>query len=218
MEEEKKLSILIVGQGLAGSILADRLIARGTHVHLVDKAEPSNASKIAAGIVNPITGRRFVLSWMIEDLIASLISYYQSCEQKFNATFLEEKIISRTLNTVQEINNWEERASLPAYGKFMVEDIEVIDRDTHFNTLPELGHIEGFQVNVPELVQHFRSYFVQHEMLDEATFDAEALTFEGDQVLYIEKWFDKVVFCEGWAGQHNPFFNYLPFNLSLIHI
>ncbi len=49
---------LIVGQGLAGSLLAWELMQRGAKVLIVDNGMP-NASQVAAGLINPITGMRF---------------------------------------------------------------------------------------------------------------------------------------------------------------
>jgi len=51
---------LVVGQGLAGSLLARRLSATGT-VAVVDPGQ-SNASLVAAGLMTPLTGRRFRLT------------------------------------------------------------------------------------------------------------------------------------------------------------
>ena len=54
-----KVDYLIIGQGLAGSLLAWELIQRRCSVVVVDNGN-ENASQIAAGLINPITGMRFV--------------------------------------------------------------------------------------------------------------------------------------------------------------
>lgn len=54
--------ILICGQGLAGTLLAWALVQRGQKVLVVDPAEAVTSSRIAAGIVTPITGKRVALS------------------------------------------------------------------------------------------------------------------------------------------------------------
>jgi flavin-dependent dehydrogenase len=55
--------ILIVGQGLAGTALAWRLWERGVPFVVVDRDEAVTCSKIAAGLVTPITGMRLNLNW-----------------------------------------------------------------------------------------------------------------------------------------------------------
>lgn len=54
------VDVLIVGQGLAGSLLARRLEGRAT-VAVVDPGE-GGASRVAAGLMTPLTGRRFSLT------------------------------------------------------------------------------------------------------------------------------------------------------------
>ena len=55
-----RVATLIVGQGLAGSLLARRMAAHGT-VAVVDPGEP-NATQVAAGLMTPLTGRKFRLT------------------------------------------------------------------------------------------------------------------------------------------------------------
>lgn len=55
-----QVDTLIVGQGLAGSLLARRLSVSGT-VAVVDPGEP-NATRVAAGLMTPLTGRKFRLT------------------------------------------------------------------------------------------------------------------------------------------------------------
>jgi len=57
----KRINTIIVGQGLAGSLLAWSLIQRGQSILIVDNDHHHAASIAAAGIINPVTGQLFVL-------------------------------------------------------------------------------------------------------------------------------------------------------------
>ena len=57
-----QVDFLIVGQGLAGSLLAQELLRRGRSVHVVDDRWKSSSSQVAAGLMTPLTGRRFTLT------------------------------------------------------------------------------------------------------------------------------------------------------------
>ena len=48
----------IIGQGLAGSLLAWRLLLRGERVLVVDNGYCSASSTVAAGLINPVTGKK----------------------------------------------------------------------------------------------------------------------------------------------------------------
>jgi len=66
---DKIIDYIIVGQGLAGSLLAYELMQEGKLVCIVDEHHLGAASAVAAGIINPITGRRFAKSWRIDELL-----------------------------------------------------------------------------------------------------------------------------------------------------
>ncbi|MFZ9412615.1 MAG: FAD-dependent oxidoreductase, partial [Opitutales bacterium] len=62
---------MIVGQGLAGSLLAQELRRRGRKVHVVDDGWKSASSQVAAGLMTPLTGRRFTLTKDYPELFAA---------------------------------------------------------------------------------------------------------------------------------------------------
>jgi glycine/D-amino acid oxidase-like deaminating enzyme len=72
--------ILIVGQGLAGTMLAWELERAGISFAITDQGHASAATAAAAGIINPITGRRLVKSWRIDDLLPRARETYRELE------------------------------------------------------------------------------------------------------------------------------------------
>ncbi|MCX6952279.1 MAG: hypothetical protein NTV51_08960, partial [Verrucomicrobia bacterium] len=60
---------LIVGQGLAGTLLAWEFERAGIAFAIADAGHAAASSRVAAGIINPITGRRLVPSWQIDRLM-----------------------------------------------------------------------------------------------------------------------------------------------------
>ena len=74
----QKIEVLIVGQGLAGSLLALELEKRGRKIHVVDNNPSTSSSKVAAGLYNPITGRKMTKTWMADELFPNLVNYYEA--------------------------------------------------------------------------------------------------------------------------------------------
>ncbi len=72
---------LIVGQGLAGSCLAWEFFRRGIHFEMVDHGS-SGSSRVAAGMINPITGKNFEPSWRIGEFHPNAIRFYTELEAK----------------------------------------------------------------------------------------------------------------------------------------
>jgi glycine/D-amino acid oxidase-like deaminating enzyme len=75
-----QIDFLIIGQGLAGSILAYELIARGQRIMVIDNDHLGSASKVAAGIINPITGHRLNLTEGFVDYYHRATNFYTDIE------------------------------------------------------------------------------------------------------------------------------------------
>ena len=67
---------IIIGQGLAGSLLGWQLIQDGQRVLVIDDGHRSAASRVAAGIINPITGQRLVKSWHVDQFLPEAEKFY----------------------------------------------------------------------------------------------------------------------------------------------
>lgn len=58
----KEVEFIIVGAGIAGALMACEVIRRGHSCVVFDDPDSSGSSDVAAGSINPITGRFFVKS------------------------------------------------------------------------------------------------------------------------------------------------------------
>jgi glycine/D-amino acid oxidase-like deaminating enzyme len=56
------MDFLIVGQGVAGTFLARTLIERGCRLLVVDDDQRDSSSRVAAGLLNPVTGMRLSMA------------------------------------------------------------------------------------------------------------------------------------------------------------
>lgn len=72
--------ILVVGQGLAGTLLAWELERAGVPFLIVDRGHATAATMAAAGIINPVTGRRLVKSWRVDVLLPQARAKYRELE------------------------------------------------------------------------------------------------------------------------------------------
>ena len=90
-----RADILIVGQGLAGTLLGWELERAGIPFTMVDSGHDAAVSRIAAGIVNPITGRRLVKSWRVETLLPMARECFRAIEQSWGVTLWRDMRIRR---------------------------------------------------------------------------------------------------------------------------
>lgn len=78
--------VLIVGQGLAGTALGLELEARGIDFLVVSEGHATAASRVAAGLVNPVTGQRWTRSAHVDELLPVARAAYARWEQVLGAT------------------------------------------------------------------------------------------------------------------------------------
>jgi glycine oxidase len=87
--------ILIIGQGIAGTTLAWELEQAGISFAIVDDGHANAATSAAAGIINPVTGRRLVKSWRYETQLPVARESYQAMGAALNETIWHDMRIRR---------------------------------------------------------------------------------------------------------------------------
>jgi glycine/D-amino acid oxidase-like deaminating enzyme len=102
--------LLIIGGGLAGTTLAWQLHQRGAPFLVVDRDEPQTSSKVAAGLITPITGMRLVLNWRIDTLFPEATAFYQQLERELGSRFYHETGIVSLLQDDQAVTQWQKRS------------------------------------------------------------------------------------------------------------
>jgi glycine/D-amino acid oxidase-like deaminating enzyme len=91
----KKVDVIIVGQGMAGTFLAHDLIDAQQSVAIIDLNLKASASRVAAGLINPVGMKRCIPSYNAHLYFPKAIERYKDLERKLNASFLELKPILR---------------------------------------------------------------------------------------------------------------------------
>jgi glycine/D-amino acid oxidase-like deaminating enzyme len=77
----------IVGFGLAGACLAWRLHFRGEAFEWQDDGRSPSASRVAAGLMNPVTGKNFEPSWRIAEFMPEAFEFFQEVEEALGESF-----------------------------------------------------------------------------------------------------------------------------------
>src|ERR1700733_6012205 len=117
MTRMEQYDYLIVGQGLAGTFLSRELLRRGQRVLVVDESKPFTASKVASGVINPVTGRRIVRTWEIETLMPFAVNSYQELETLLDISLVRQCNILDFHPTPQMVLAFEER--IPAEKEYL---------------------------------------------------------------------------------------------------
>ena len=224
--QQIQTDFLIVGQGLAGSLLAWFLAEHGQRVHIVDNKHKDSSSIVAAGIINPVTGRRLVKSWMVDKLLPIAKTTYLTIEKKLSIDIYKEQTIYRALADIKAENVWDERSGDPGYLNYLGDEKPEKNILELLNPPFSWGAIyKAAQVDIPTFLNSIKKYFANNKRLSSSTFEYEQLTFLNDgKLCYNLTANDKqvarqiitqhVIFCEGQQARFNPWFKHLPFVVS----
>lgn len=204
----EEVDFLIVGQGLAGTLLAYELVKRDQKVLIFDQAHrPHSSSHVAAGLYNPVTGRKMVKTWMADTLFPRIASYYQDIERELGAYFHRPIPIYRPFISTEEANDWQGKAGTDIYSPYIKK---VHGKPLgHPNILDPFGGLElnyTGRVDLPKFLHSFKEYFGSKGMYVDEVFKYHQLTEDSHHVIYDNWKASAVVFCEGTGVSDNPYF------------
>jgi glycine oxidase len=206
-----KTEIIIVGQGIAGSILGYSLIRRGRDVRIIDDGN-NTASAVAAGLFNPITGKRMVKTWKADEIFPLLEKFYRSLEVISGENFFHPGPVYRPFASIQELNRWTSYGAAES-KKMFAATISAIPVNPELITNPLGGifiDIAGY-VNVPKLLAALKRFFVEKNVLIPGRFDENQIRIEKGKIEYGEITSERLIFCTGLAAAKSRYFSWLPF-------
>jgi glycine/D-amino acid oxidase-like deaminating enzyme len=196
---------IIVGQGICGTFLSYYLHKAGKKFLVYDEAKPFTSSKVASGVINPVTGRRIVRTWMIEDIMPFAVNIYQQLEKELNVSIIQQTNILDFHPTPQMQMAFDER--LPQETQYLKKVEQPEQWQQYFNYPFGIGETNPcWLVDVQNLMNAWRIQLKQNNQLVE-----EALNPKNVQpsTLNLKP---VTIFCDGVAGFENPYFKNLPYS------
>ncbi len=205
------VDFIIVGQGIAGTLLAHELEKRRQSFVVIDSGADS-ASLTAAGMLNPVVLKRFSPVWQGRAQIRQARETFVELSVLLNKKLFYPFETYRIFNNVDESNTWENKATLPALDGLL---------DTALHPSPNPAIIAPYgmgkvnlcgRMDLATLLGSYRHRLeAQGQFIHEA-FDHTQLTIAPSSVGYKGIAAKAIVFCEGYGIKQNPLFNYLPLN------
>lgn len=192
--------------------MATHFLLKHTDNILVVDAEEHTASYAAAGIVNPVTGRHYVKSWMIDTLLPFALQTYDEISDMLGISTYQKLNILRTIDSIKEQNDWEARKQDEAYKAYIVEtsDASSIEEITQIqHTYGEVT--QSLQVKLKTIITAFRNYLCQKGMYQKIKIDVNAIKINDDTIEINGLLAKQIIFCEGHNAVQNPFFNHVHF-------
>lgn len=200
--------ILIVGQGICGTFLSYYLDKAGVDYLVMDDNREDAPSRVAAGIINPVTGRRVVTVWKADEIIPYSWEAYQEIGALLGITAISQKnILDFFPNPFMRESFLKKKAEDNPY-------IDLVETDySHlFNYEFGIGSIQpAYTAHLQTLLPAWRNYLQTHQRLLSETVDPTQIVIDQNIVSYKDIRAKKIIFCDGAAGNENPYFANLPF-------
>jgi hypothetical protein len=177
---------------------------------IIDDNNENASSKVAAGVVNPVTGRRYAYTWMIDEIMPFAVQCYEEMGKYFDTQFVFKKSIIDFFPSPQMRNAFIDR---------LTED------DTYLHSYPDQNHFNqyfnhdfgcgeinpAYTVHLQLLISSWRKKLLELNALKEEKFDVKELKIENDFISYQDTTAQKIIFCDGTDGANNPWFQMLPY-------
>ncbi len=206
------VDVIIVGQGIAGSLLAHELEKRGKTFVIYDKGHMSSSTAVSSGLINPITGRNYVKSWMIDDFLPVAITIYQEISSKIDTNFVGNKPVIRGIHTPKDENQWHSRLAMDGYGEYISEDYDGPEYDDYLREIFQWGSVkQSCNIHTQDLLSGLRAHYAAIGVLREEPFLYEDIVMSTSALSYQGIVTEHIVFCDGAQVVNNPYFNWLPF-------
>jgi len=215
---------IIIGQGLAGSLLAWEMIQHGIRVHVIDNHHHASASKVAAGIINPITGHRFNLTEQYSEFLDVARKTYVDIRHNLpnSDDFFFDIQQQRLIKNPGQRKYFEQRLMQESYAGFLTSpELDHANSADSFFSNPTHGIAEikqSYHVDTSVLLCTLKTWLLQQQALTNTVLSYEHLFFNNNHVQYhqdnIHIQADNIIFCEGFQAINNPWLTNLPFKLA----
>lgn len=185
----------------------------GLDFMLMDPALPSNASRVAGGIVNPVTGKKLAKTWRVDELHPFALKTYQEIGKLIGAELVLQTRVNRYHSNPEDKVKFEEQAETQDWFKQYIQALQVNEPAIN-DTMGGFTIYPALKIYGIKLMDGWRDFLKKEGRFIEETFDHSQLEILPEGIQYQNITAEKIIFCEGWGVRNNPWFKDLPFNAA----
>jgi glycine/D-amino acid oxidase-like deaminating enzyme len=206
-----QVDVLIIGQGICGTVLGWYLQQRGISFIIIDDTWANAASQVASGLMNLVTGKRMVTTWLADALLPVALETYAAIEIDWGIHILEETTVIDFFATSGEREVFEKR--MEANHEYLYAVSNEKFWIPFFNFYHGAGYISPCWIlDIQELVKQGAQIFRQQGRLLNTRFQFDQFTTAPDGARYMDIVANVAIFCDGVQAASNPLFSALPFS------
>jgi glycine/D-amino acid oxidase-like deaminating enzyme len=195
---------LILGQGLLGSLLALDLCAQGASVIIADFAPRRCSSLVSAGMMDPISGQRFALSWRYEETTTYALSVYEKLSSLIGHPLITPRTIYRLFRDTIDSDTFHKKYTAGTLTPYIAD---IFTHSPHPDVAAPFGGVTiqgGYHIEVGQLIHSLRQYFIESNQL---LINPNPAVLENMHV-------KATIHCTGAYAHLSHYFSWLPFRNS----
>ena len=206
---QEKVKYLIVGQGLVGTWMSYFLQQRQISFKIINDTTIQCATSVASGVINPVTGRRIVQTWMIDTLLPFAVKAYSALGETLGINIIKKSPAILLHPSEQMKESFDYRLSHDNVYLFK-NDPDTLS--SFFNTPFGTGAIdECYWIDLNKMLSTSRLSLQTQGNYIESNFDLQDLSLIENGVCWKNIQAEYVIFCDGINGLQNNYFSKLPF-------
>jgi glycine/D-amino acid oxidase-like deaminating enzyme len=168
------------------------------------------ASRVAAGLYNPVILKRYTLPWRSIEQFDLALPYYKALQEKLGATIIHPLPVRKVFTSIEDQNNWFAASDQLGLDRFIETEL-VENRHAEITAPYGFGEVrETGRIDIRTLQVYYEKYLVAKNAFAKAEFIHGDLEFLEQGVSYHDMEANHVVFAEGFGVKENPYFNRLP--------
>lgn len=211
---ERQVDYCLIGQGLAGSTLAWTLLLRGRSVFVIDRAEAVTASRIAAGLLTPVTGPKLAPTLFWNECRDRAERFYHQIGTLTEETLFTCRSAVHLFRSADEQELFQRRLHVPEFRQ-LGQPLSPVDLPSTW-----IAPWGGFEM--PDAAQlHVARYLdvTRQRLKESGGFQTGELDPETDlqldpDAVRIPRWniaAKRLIFCQGWTATVPSWFRNIQF-------
>lgn len=205
----KEVDYIIVGLGLAGIAFCEQLERNNKSFVLYDQGG-DGASRIAAGLYNPVILKRYTLPWKGIKQFDLAIPFFKRIEEKLKTKCMQQMPVQKVFSSIEDQNNWFAASDKPELEPFISPKL-IPDENQYIKAPFKYGEVQYTgRIDIKVLQNAYQKYLDAKNAFAKAKFDHSEIKIIDEGVLYKGIKAKKIVFAEGYGVKNNPFFKELP--------
>lgn len=174
--------------------------------------ELPKASLVAGAVINPVNVNRWTMVADHQDYIAAALETYSGMEETLGISLMEAMpmLVFHKDEAKRQLYN-EKQSLFPAYIQ-QPADAEITLTQQLFRNKYGMGKVNPvWRIHAAQLLSAWSHFLKSKALLLQERFNIAECRLTPEGIRYKAISAEKIIFCEGAAAIHNPFFNTLPF-------